>query len=33
MMRVKKLQDRVLPLVERDAEEEDFTEVGWQSKI
>ena len=31
--RVKNLQNMVLPLVERGEEEEDKTDVGWQSKI
>ena len=31
--RVKNLQNMVLPLVERGEEEEDKTDIGWQSKI
>ena len=31
--RVKNLQNMVLPLVERGEEEEDKTDVGWQSKV
>ena len=31
--RVKNLQNMVLPLVEREEEEEDKTDVGWQSKV
>ena len=34
MNRVKKLQNLVLPLVEKDGEEdEEKTDMGWQSKI
>ena len=35
MNRVKKLQNMVLPLVERNGgdEDEDKNEIGWQSRI
>ena len=31
--RVNRLKDMVLPLVERDGEEEERGDMGWQSKI
>lgn len=33
VQRVRKLQNMVLPLVERDREEEEQGEMGWQSKV
>ncbi len=33
MSRVKRLQDMVLPMVQRDYNDEQMSEIGWQSNI